>query len=154
MSDFRDRIAAIAAAWVGRSTGRGEPLAIERGAIRRYAEAVGDDNPLYRDEAAARASIHKGIPMPPGFLITNMRSGGERDLQIPLPVSRRVRGEDELEFLRPVVAGDTLTAETVITGIEAKEGRSGNMVVITTETTYHNQRGEAVLINRARVIKR
>ncbi|BDG59715.1 MaoC family dehydratase N-terminal domain-containing protein [Caldinitratiruptor microaerophilus] len=151
---LKEQVEAIAAEWVGRTTGPGEPLEIERGAIRRYAEAIEDDNPLYRDPELAAASIHGGIPMPPGFLITAMRSGGERDFQIPLPVSRRIRGEDELEFLRPVVAGDTLTAQTRITGIEAKEGKSGFFVVIQTETTYYNQRGEAVLINRAKVIKR
>lgn len=144
----------VAREWIGRTTGPGEPLTIEKEAIRRYADAIEDDNPLYRDERLARESVHGGIPMPPGFLITQMRSGGERDFQIPLPVARRIRGEDELEFLRPVVAGDTLTAETRIVDISVKEGRSGLMVIITTETTYRNQRGEAVLVNRARVIKR
>ena len=32
---------------------------IEKGAIRRYAEAVGDDNPLYRDEVYAAESRYK-----------------------------------------------------------------------------------------------
>jgi len=150
----KEQVEAIAAEWVGRTVGPGEPLEIEKGAVRRYAEAIGDDNPLYRDPEYARASVHGGIPLPPGFLITAMRSGGEREFQIPLPVSRRVRGEDELIWLQPVVVGDILRATTRITGIEPKEARSGFMVVVTTETTYHNQRGEAVLIDRARVIKR
>lgn len=152
--DLKEQIAALAAAWVGRSTGPGEPLEITREGIRRFAEALGDTNPLYHDPQAAASSVHGGTPMPPGFLITAMRSGGERDFQIPLPVSRRIRGEEELEFLRPVVAGDTVTAATRITGIELKEARSGPMVLIRTETVYTNQRGEPVLINRATVIKR
>lgn len=151
---LKEQVEAIAREWVGRTTGPGEPLTIERGAVRGYVEAIQDDNPLYWDPALAAASIHGGIPMPPGFLITRMRGGGERDFQIPLPVSRRVRGEEELEFLAPVVVGDTVTAQTRILAIEAKEARSGLLVVITTETTYQNQRGEAVLINRAKVIKR
>lgn len=149
-----EQVTAIAAEWVGKSTGRGAPLTIELGAVRKYAEAIHDDNPLYWQLEAAVASIHGGVPMPPGFLITAMRSGGERDLQIPLPTTRRVRGEDEFEFLRPVVAGDTITAETRITGIEPKEARSGFLVIITTQTTYYNQRDEAVLIDRAKVVKR
>lgn len=151
---LREQVEAIAAEWVGRTVGPGEPLEIEKGAVRRYAEAIGDDNPLYRDPELAAQSIHGGIPMPPGFLITAMRSGGERDLQIPLPVTRRVRGEDELIQLAPIVVGDVLRATTRVVSIEPKEARSGFMVVVTTETTYHNQRGEAVLIDRARVIKR
>ncbi|MCL5958021.1 MAG: MaoC family dehydratase N-terminal domain-containing protein [Chloroflexi bacterium] len=150
----KEEVEAIAAEWVGRTVGPGEPLEIESGAVRRYAEVIQDENPLYRDPEAAATSIYGGIPMPPGFLITRMRSGGERDFQIPLPVTHRVRGEDAFEFIRPVVAGDTITAETLISGIEAKEGRSGFFVVINTETTYYNQRHEAVLVNRVRVIKR
>lgn len=150
----KEQVEAIAREWIGRKVGPGEPLEIEWGAIRKFAEAIEDENPLYHDRDAAAASIHGGVPMPPAFLITAMGSGGERDFAIPLPVSRRIRGEDELEFVAPVVAGDTVTAETVITNIEVKEGKSGLFVIITTETTYRNQRGEPVLINRAMVIKR
>ena len=41
---------------------------IEAGAIRKFAEAIEDSNPLYRDEAAARHSLHGGIIAPPTFL--------------------------------------------------------------------------------------
>ena len=40
---------------------------VEKGSIRRYAEAVGDNNPLYRDEAYASKSRYGGIIAPPGF---------------------------------------------------------------------------------------
>ena len=40
---------------------------VEKGAIRRYAEAVGNDNALYRDEEYARRSRFGWIIAPPGF---------------------------------------------------------------------------------------
>src|SRR4030042_3409579 len=40
---------------------------VERGAIRRYAESVGDDNPLYNDEEYAKKTKYGGIISPPGF---------------------------------------------------------------------------------------
>src|SRR5271166_3798802 len=40
---------------------------VERGAIRRFAEAIGDPNPLFHDEVAARRSRFGGIIAPPTF---------------------------------------------------------------------------------------
>ncbi len=38
---------------------------VEKGHIRRFAEAVGDPNPMYRDEAYARKSRYGNIIAPP-----------------------------------------------------------------------------------------
>ena len=40
---------------------------VERGAIRRFAEAIGDPNPLFNDEAAARKTRFGGMIAPPIF---------------------------------------------------------------------------------------
>ena len=47
----------------------GEPviLEVEKGAIKRFADAVGDRNPLYWDEEHARNSRYGSIVAPPGF---------------------------------------------------------------------------------------
>lgn len=51
---------------IGRSVG---PIVfeVERGAIRRFAVAVGDPNPLYRDEGYARQMPQGVVVAPPGF---------------------------------------------------------------------------------------
>lgn len=41
---------------------------VERGAIARYAEAIGDTNLIYRDEGYAKKSSYAGIVAPPIFL--------------------------------------------------------------------------------------
>ena len=40
---------------------------VERGAIRRFAEAIGDPDPLFNDEAAARKTRFGGMIAPPTF---------------------------------------------------------------------------------------
>ena len=40
---------------------------VERGAIRRFAEAIGDPNPLFNDEAASRKTRFGGMIAPPTF---------------------------------------------------------------------------------------
>ncbi|MFC2034429.1 MaoC family dehydratase N-terminal domain-containing protein [Chloroflexota bacterium] len=42
-------------------------LEVERGAVRRYAQATEDPNPLYYDLEYARNSKYGGIISPPGF---------------------------------------------------------------------------------------
>ena len=48
---------------------RSEPVAnvVEKGAVRKFAEAIGDPNPLYVDEEAAKASRYGGLIAPPTF---------------------------------------------------------------------------------------
>ena len=40
---------------------------VERGAIRRFADAVGDPNPLYRDPDAARDAGYADVIAPPTY---------------------------------------------------------------------------------------
>jgi hypothetical protein len=41
---------------------------VEKGRLRFFAKATGQDDPVYTDEAAARAAGHPGLPVPPTFL--------------------------------------------------------------------------------------
>ena len=53
-------------------------------------------------------------------------------------------GWDEIRLPAPVFAGDTLYAETEVTGVRASESRPG-MGVVTTRTRGFNQRDEVVI---------
>ena len=41
---------------------------VEKGRLRFFAKAIGETDPVYTDEAAARAAGHPGLPVPPTFL--------------------------------------------------------------------------------------
>ena len=43
---------------------------VEKGAIRKFVEAIGDADPIYRDEKVAQAAGFKTIVAPPTFLCT------------------------------------------------------------------------------------
>lgn len=38
---------------------------VEKGRLRFFAKATGQTDPVYSDEAAARAAGHPGLPVPP-----------------------------------------------------------------------------------------
>ena len=115
---------------------------VERGAIQRFAEAIGDANPLWNDEAAARQSCYGGLIAPPTFL-RSLRHG-RPELPFDLPVSRLLDGGSEWEYFEPVRAGDRITAVARITDLTERAGRLGAMILLTTVTTYRNQFDQVV----------
>lgn len=129
-------------------------MEVEKGHIRRFAQAIGDDNPLYLDEEYAKNSSYGGIIAPPTFP-TTFGFEGEGVLQgLDINYARLLHGEQEYEYFNPIKAGDTINFSTTITDITEKEGKSGVMDIITTETTGHNQNDEKVFVGRSTVVIR
>jgi len=137
---------------------------IEKGAIRKYAEAIEDTNPLYWDEEYARNSRYGSIIAPPGFwgwVPADPATEGEpfvyiggsqrfvaRDQAInalaKAGYSRVMDGGHAYDFLKPVRAGDTLAAFYKILDIVERQGRGGKFAILMQETSYTNQHGELV----------
>jgi acyl dehydratase len=131
-----------------------EPLTldVERGHIRRFAEAIGDSNPIYVDEAAARAAGHQRIPAPPTFAAALRANDPRADLDIDW--RKLLHGEQELICHRPVYAGDRLTVVGRIAAADVKETRSGVMDVLVLETLASDEHGAAVFTARSTVLVR
>ena len=126
-------------------------LEVEKGAVQRFAEAVGDANPLWNDEAAARQSRYGGIIAPPTFL----RSVRLERPQLPfdVPFNRLLDGGSEWEYFEPVRVGDRVTAVSRIMDVSERSGRLGAMLFTVAETTYTNQLGELVATQRNTLIR-
>ena len=153
-----------AKAMIGKRLDRRSGVVYQKEA-QRFAAASGDMNPIYFDEAFARAHGYRTTPAPPLFLtqvlqgvtdldrlsVDGVPTGGD---SIPLNVQRKMAGGEEYEFLAPFYPGDTLTAETVLESLEQKAGRSGPFVLSVRTTTVRNQRVEVVAVSRASGITR
>ncbi len=74
--------------------------------------------------------------------------GCDRGPKVRLAVSRTMFGGEEWEFHRPLLIGDTVTAQRRLGAVEEKDGRSGPFVLIHYETTFTNQRDEVVAVSR------
>lgn len=140
-------------------------LEVEKGAIRKYADAVGDRNPLYWDEEYAKRAGFGGIIVPPGFFGWPARWGiagpvfGSLSQEVTEAVAeagyrRRLYGGTEYEFYRHIRAGDILSATPKIKDVYERQGKTGKMVFLVIETTYINQNGELVAKGRETVIRR
>lgn len=144
---------------IGRAS---EPITyeIERGAIKRYAEAIEDFNPLYRDLEYARNSGYPDLVCPPGFFgfLVEAERHPIQGLIFNEIITRTGRSTimdngGELQFMQPVCAGDVLVAVTRVADIFEEIGRSGRrLLLVIHETTYTNQSGEVVAAERSRVV--
>ncbi len=126
---------------------------------QRYAQAVGDLDPVYFDIDAARAAGHPTLVAPPTFVthavvvgqaLDRIRTDGLFTGAMPmrLRVQRTMFGGEEWDFESPVYVGDTITAETRLASIDEKAGSKGPFVRIVRETTFTNQHGDVVARSR------
>jgi len=84
MTDIRDAIAEITATVVAKPRDARDPVNLPT--IKNWVEALGDRNPIYVDEAAARAAGHPGLVAPPAMIQvwTMFGLGGERPTDDPM----------------------------------------------------------------------
>lgn len=121
--------------------------------IKRFARAIGDDNPLYADAAQAKQSAHKGIIAPPTFatIFGFEAPRGEGPAYDP---AKLVHGEQEYEYFRPLKPGDRITVQSQIVEIFEKEGKAGTMEFLVSEMTGVDQKGRKVFTARSTAIIR
>ncbi len=124
---------------------------IEKGAIIKFAQAIEDDNPLFNDEAAARAGRFGGLIAPPTFLRSVRTS--RPDIPFDVPFNNALDGGSEWEYFEPVRPGDRITAVSRISDILERTGRMGVMIITTTVTTYRNQFDQVVATQTATGIR-
>ena len=125
---------------------------IDRGMIRRFAQAIDDPNPLWQDEEYAKKSRYGGLIAPPTFTVT---IGFEQIAQkmTSLMPGTRLHGSTELECYELVRPGDTITVSGKIADIRERQGKKlGTMVFMTLDITYKNQRQELVAKCRQMII--
>ena len=116
---------------------------VEKGMIRRFAQAIDDPNPLWHDGEYARQSQYGGIVAPPTFILTVGYE--EFEDQMVEPLGARLSGSTKLESYQPVRPGDRITVTCKMVDMRQRQGkRMGEMVFVTFESTYKNQRQELV----------
>jgi acyl dehydratase len=147
--------------WIGRTTAPiWLPEPIGASDIRRYTDATGDKNPLWLDDAAARAAGYRARLVPPMMVIDlgwRIKSSDEGRLwhRIPLPpayIDTR-NADNEIEWLSEVYIDERLSIRHKITDIVARQGRRGLGVYITRETEFRAQDDRLVARVRQTVVR-
>ena len=114
---------------------------VDKSMIRKFAEAIGDPNPIYNDEAYARKSGHGALLAPPTFVTAlRLEEVSQKAMEAKCPLPRVLNGGNEIEYFQPIKAGDTIS----VTGklANARETAGGKMLLLFLEFTFKNQRNE------------
>ena len=118
---------------------------VEAGRVKLFCKAIGEEDPIYSDEAAAKAAGYKSVPVPPTFLqaITNddPNKGGLLQL-LGVDIGLILHGEQHYDYLAPVFVGDKVTCQQKIVDIYDKKG--GALWFIVSETAMTNEAGKMV----------
>jgi acyl dehydratase len=111
--------------------------------IKEYAKAIKNCDPHYLDDDFAKKSKYGRIIAPPTFAVVFSAFMIEpvfMDKELNLNMAMLVHGEQELEFLDVVKAGDAITTTAKIIDIKNKE----KLDVIAIELISKNQHGKDV----------
>jgi acyl dehydratase len=144
---------ALDPSFIGRTYPPTTPYEVGREKIREFATAIGDWNPAYHDEDAAKALGHPDIIAPPTFaVIVSFLSSRAliTDPQLGVDYSRVVHGEQRFVYTRPVRAGDRLTGVLTVENIRTAAGND----LITTRSEISTVEGEHVLTSYAVTVVR
>lgn len=150
---------------------------VERGAVRRYAQAIQDEDPIFSEPCANNARF--GGPVAPPLYPTHMfrRAFGSPD---PLHLRARdpefdglgatsaqglpelepikhlalLNGGSEIEFFRYARHGESVKLRSRYADIVEKETSKGPMLFVTIETEYRTSDGELLMSVRRTLIRR
>ncbi|MER9596883.1 MULTISPECIES: MaoC family dehydratase N-terminal domain-containing protein [unclassified Mesorhizobium] len=154
-------------------------LPLEQDTLRRFVQAIMDDDPIYYNEEAARASKYGEIVAPPFYPLHAFRraSGTPDPLEviierpdadgagdgadayyglehIKVPFNRILNGGIEVETYRCLRKGEKAVATPRYSSVTPKKGASGDFLLVTIETRFTTEAGELLMISRHTMVWR
>ena len=115
---------------------------IEKGMLRKFAEAIDDPNPRWLEEAP---------PTFPAALVPKEMLN--KLFNIDIPLKRLLNGTSDLEYIRPIKVGDVISVTAKLTRLRQVAGAEGPTLFMFTEMTYTNKRGEVAVKGKNTYIK-
>ena len=96
--------------------------------VRDYLPVIGEDHPAFRSDDGARAAGYARRVIPPSFApfvaLGLLRSfDWEADFFLDYRTGTAMFGEQELEYLRPLYVGETLTIQGTVFDVYEKQGK-------------------------------
>ena len=111
---------------------------VERGRLRRFAQATGQQDPIYHDPDAARRAGHRDLPVPVTFLFClDMERPNPSTFYADLGIDVRtiLHGEQSFGYHALAYAGDTLRFATEVNDLYERKGGALQFLVRTTTVT-------------------
>jgi len=122
---------------------------VERGAVRKFAEAIGDVRPIYFDPVYASKTRYGKCLAPPTFPRTFQYGQIE---QLELPSSGLIHGEQIFHYKRPLFVGEEIHCYAEVESYSEKKGSSGNIGLLILKNVGEDPDGELIYTEKLVVI--
>ena len=99
---------------------------IERGAVKKFAEAIGNLHPIFIDEDFGRKSRFGTNIAPPTFPRT-FNFGEVEGLYLPDNLKGVIHGSHAYDYKQPLLVGQEVLCYTVVKNYFEKQGKLGKM---------------------------
>ena len=90
-----------------------DPVTVTREKIAKFCAAIGETNPIYTDDEAAKTGPYGGIVAPPSFA-TTFRNGRHFFENVPRFGRRGFDAGKDVEFVAPIRPGDAVTLSSAV----------------------------------------
>ncbi|MBO8173323.1 MAG: MaoC family dehydratase N-terminal domain-containing protein [Bacillaceae bacterium] len=126
--------------FVGKRSDRVKNI-VERGAVKKFAEAIGDPHPIFVDEVYAAKTRFKRNLAPPTFprVFDYGRIEG-----FPFPVDGLIHGEQSFYYERPLYVGEQLYCYAEVDDYYEKTGKSGTLGFLVLKNYGEDLAGEKI----------
>lgn len=166
-SDYEERLQAFVGRELNARTPGPDP--VNQPMIRHWTAAMGDANPVYDDDAAARVTGRQGVVAPAsmvqawtmrGYDASAASAPGRRGFDELVELldaggyTSVVATDSEFAFVRELRVGDHVAVREVVESISAEKRTGlGTGRFVTTLKTYSDQGGETVATQRWRTLR-
>jgi acyl dehydratase len=122
---------------------------VERGAVKKFAEAIGDLHPIYFDEETGRNSRFRNNIAPPTFPRT-FDYGVIEGLN--LPNKGLIHGEQTFHYERPLMVGEEILCYSEVKNYFEKKGNFGEMGFLVLESFGEDLAGNTIFSSTSTVV--
>ncbi|TLS36919.1 MaoC family dehydratase N-terminal domain-containing protein [Pseudalkalibacillus caeni] len=122
---------------------------IERGAVKKFAEAIGDPHPLFVSEEYGKKSRFKQNIAPPTF--PRALDYGEIE-GMNLPNKGLIHGEQIYHYERPLFVGEEIYCSTEIKNYYERKGSSGELSFLVLTRRGEDNDGKTIFTEEQVVI--
>jgi 3-methylfumaryl-CoA hydratase len=140
--------------WIGRNESRRETLSATAATLLT---AALDGESLDVGNGAALPPLFHWLYFPPVCRQSDLGDDGHPvsgGLLPPMPRRRRMWAASRIDFLHPLLVGDTVIRTTQITDVSLKEGRSGALIFVKLHHSIADSTGRAAIIETQDLVYR
>jgi acyl dehydratase len=122
---------------------------VERGAVKKFAAAIGDLHPIFFNEEVGKQSKFKGNIAPPTF--PRVFDYGVLE-ELKLPSKGLIHGEQAFHYVRPLLVGEEVYCYLKVKDYFEKKGNFGEMGFLVLESNGEDPEGNTIFRSTSTIV--